>query len=165
MILTNTYKDRIGREFTYEYHDADSFDDLPTDSCTQCYGVCFYEGKMVIGFGGNKKSWGLIGGTIEPGETFEETLRREIKEESNMEILSFRPIGYQKVLNLNVYQLRFVCKVKPHGPFVVDGGEGMVERGVTEIKLIDPKDYKEYFDWGTIGDRIIGRAVELLPEL
>ncbi len=27
--------------------------------------------------------------------------------------------------------------------------------------MIDPKEYKKYFDWGEIGDRIINRAVEL----
>jgi len=35
---------------------------------------------------------------------------------------------------------------------------------VTEIKLIDPKDYKQYFDWGEIGERIIERALELLSK-
>lgn len=33
---------------------------------------------------------------------------------------------------------------------------------VTEIKLIDPKDYKKYFDWGKIGDRIMERALNHL---
>ncbi len=32
---------------------------------------------------------------------------------------------------------------------------------VTEIKLIDPKDYKQYFDWGEIGDRLIDRAMQI----
>ena len=27
---------------------------------------------------------------------------------------------------------------------------------VTEVKLIDPKDYKIYFDWGIVGDRLMG---------
>lgn len=32
---------------------------------------------------------------------------------------------------------------------------------VTEIKLVDPADYRQYFDWGEIGDRILERALEL----
>src|SRR3989344_9091570 len=164
MNLTNNYIGHSGVEYIFEYSDADSFNDLDKTKCTQTYGVCFCDGKIVIGYGGQKQSWGLIGGTIEKGETFEETLRRELREESNMEVLSFLPIGYQKVTdtrdNSFVYQLRYVCITKPFGPFVSDPADA-----ITEIKLIDPKDYKRYFDWGNIGNRIIERALELLHRL
>ncbi len=150
-----------------EYNDADSFDDLDDSFCKQSYGICFYEDKLVIVFGffgGKEREWGFIGGKREEGETFEETLRREIKEESNMEVLYFLPIGYQKVTNTTdksfKYELRYVCKVKPFGPFVSDPA-GVV----TEIKYIDPKDYKKYVNWGKIGDRLVTRALELLPKL
>ncbi|HEV7702204.1 MAG TPA: hypothetical protein VGO63_02045 [Candidatus Paceibacterota bacterium] len=33
--------------------------------------------------------------------------------------------------------------------------------GITEIKLIDPKDYKKYFDWGSVGDRLMEQALSL----
>ena len=106
----------------------------------------------------------MIGGTIEPGETFEQTLKREIQEESNMEVLNFMPIGYQKVTdtrdNSFVYQLRYACTTRPYGPFVSDPAGS-----ITEIKLIDPKKYRDYFDWGKIGERIISRALELKPKL
>lgn len=164
MILTNTYKGHAGVEYVFEYQDADSFDHLDRDRCKQTYAVCFCDDKMVIGYGGTKDAWGLIGGTIEEGEDFEQTLRREIKEESNMEILALLPVGYQKVTdnlgNEPFYQLRYVCLVKPYGPFVTDPADG-----ITEIKLIDPADIKQYFDWGNIGDRIIGRALELKNNL
>ena len=160
MSIIKNYKGRSGVEYIFEYFDADSFDQLEYSHCRQAYGVCFYGNQMVIGFGGNKKDWGLIGGTIEEGETFEEALVREIQEESNMEVLKSRPIGYQKVTDTRdgsyVFQLRYVCTVRPFGPFVVDPAGG-----VTKIKLIDPKDYKKYFDWGEIGERIVGRAVEV----
>jgi hypothetical protein len=29
------------------------------------------------------------------------------------------------------------------------------------IKLIDPKDHKQYFDWDAVGDRIMARAMEM----
>lgn len=29
------------------------------------------------------------------------------------------------------------------------------------VNFIDPKDYKKYFDWGKIGDRIMERAMEI----
>jgi hypothetical protein len=31
-----------------------------------------------------------------------------------------------------------------------------------EIKLIDPKDFKQYFDWEKIGERLMERALEML---
>lgn len=144
------------------YHDADSFDEVDPKKATQAYGVCFYKDKIVIGFGGKKKNWGLVGGTIENGETFVDTLKREIIEESNMEVLEFLPIGYQEVINGDNYkiQLRYVCLVKPLGPFVKDPGGS-----IAAIKLINPKDYKKYFNWGEVGERIMERALELKSKL
>ena len=162
--IIENYKGRSGVEYIFEYFDADSFDHLDYSKCQQVYGVCLYENKMVIGFGGKKKDWGLIGGTIEKGETFEQTLRREIQEESNMEVIKCLPVGYQKMTdtrdNSYVYQLRYACTVRPYGPFVSDPA-----LGITEIKLINPEDYKKYFNWGKIGERIISRALELLEGL
>lgn len=167
MNITEEYIGRSGVKSIFEYQDADSFDNLDYSKCRQVYGVCFYDDKIVVGYGwyaGQKQDWGLIGGTIEKGEKFEETLIREIQEESNMEVISYLPIGYQKAINTRdgdyIYQLRYACKVKPRGPFVEDPA-GVI----TEIKLIDPKDYKQYFDWGKIGDRIMARALEIKESL
>jgi ADP-ribose pyrophosphatase YjhB (NUDIX family) len=164
-LFTTTLKENAWGEFLCEYFDTGDFSVLPQDRIKQVYGVCFVDDKIVIGFGGLKKGWGLIGGSVEQGETLEETLRREVLEESNMEIISFKPIGYQKLTNQEngkvLFQLRYACRVKPLGEFKIDGGDGLSEKGITEIKLIDPLSYKEYFDWGEIGDYVIKRAVEL----
>ncbi len=164
MPLTNTYIGASGVKYIFEYEDADSFKHLDPKDCTQAYGVAFCGDKIVIGFGGNKNGWGLIGGTIERGETLEQTLAREIKEESNMEVLSSLPVGYQKVTDTrdgkHYFQLRYVCTVRPYGPFIGDPA-----RGIKEIKLINPTEYKKYFDWGAIGERIISRAMELRSKL
>jgi 8-oxo-dGTP diphosphatase len=152
-----------GEDFDLEYEDVDDFEILAKEFCTQVYGVCFCEDKLVIGFGGKKNSWGLIGGTIEPGETFEQTLKREIIEESNMAVQTWRPIGSQKITDKNggiKIQLRAVCLVKKLGDFVGDPAGS-----IKEIKLIDPLDYKKYFDWGEVGDRIMTRALELKKDL
>lgn len=136
-----------------------SFEKLPREKCRQVYGVCFYKDKMVIGWGGKKKDWGLIGGTVEKGETFEETLIREIEEEANMKVLKSAPIGTQEVFypdGSSIHQLRFVALVEPIGEFKEDP-----DGSVKEIKLINAKDYKKYFDWGEIGERIVERALEL----
>lgn len=164
MILSEEYVGKSGVKYLFEYQDADSFDALDKKKCRQTYGVCFYDDKIVIGFGGQKRAWGLIGGTIEGSETFEQTLAREIREESNIEVLSCLPIGYQKAVDTRdgsyVYQLRYGCRVKPYGPFVSDP-----DGGITEIKLISPEEYKKYFNWGAIGDRIMQRALALRDKL
>ena len=140
------------------YEDSDSFDNLLSKNVTQAYGVCFVGHRLVIVYSTKSNHWGLVGGSIETGETYEECLKREIKEESNMKVNSFLPIGYQEIVmeNKTIYQLRYICLVEPYGNFISDPDES-----VTEIKLIDPKDHKQYFDWGEIGDRIIQRALEL----
>jgi len=146
------------KHFDLEYHDADSFDELTSEKVTQVYGLCFTDGKLVIGFGGSNQGWGLIGGTIEEGESYRQTLDREVQEESNMRVLEARPVGYQKLTAADgktIYQLRYWCQVEPYGPFVADPAGS-----VTEIKLIDPYEYKQYFDWGKIGDRLVERAID-----
>lgn len=148
-----------GKEHSIEYHDVDSFTDLPSEKITQAYGVCFYNNKLVIGLRGAVQRWGIIGGTVEPGEKPEQTLVREIQEESNMKVLKYLPIGYQIVTrpdgSIN-YQLRYCCLVEPIGEFTSDPAGH-----ITAIKFIEPSNYKTYFDWGEIGDRLIERAVEL----
>jgi hypothetical protein len=138
MIIKDTLYDNEGTKHLFEYHDVFDFYHLKRSLCTQAYGVCFYKDKIVIGYGGKlKKAWGLIGGTIEKGESYGETLKREIKEESNMKILWYKPIGYQKILNTKTkkfgYQLRYVCTVEPYGEFIKDP-----DNSIVKIKLIDP---------------------------
>lgn len=163
MQIKSQFTDKEGKIAKVIYEDADSFDHLLDKKVTQTYGVCFVDDKIVIVYsikGGGH--WILPGGTIEDGETFEQCLKREIQEESNMEVVSFAPIGYQEVrFDGKVFnQLRYVCKVEPYGDFVSDP-----DGDISEIKLIDPKDYKQYFDWGEIGDKIMERAMELKSKL
>ena len=164
MEITEKYKGYSGVDYTFEYKDADTFDHLEPELCKQVYAVCLSEGKMVIVYKASKNAWGLVGGSIEKGETFEETLKREVQEESNMEVVSCLPVGYQKMIDERdgkyIYQLRYVCTAKPLGSFVSDPAGH-----ITEIKLIEPEDYKKYFDWGSIGERIISRALELKNKL
>ena len=68
-------------------------------------------------------------------------LKREVKEESNMQVLSSVPVGYQAVTigDNTIYQLRYACAVRPIDSFVADP-----DNAITEIKLIDPLSYKEF---------------------
>lgn len=101
---------------------------------------------------------GPPGGGIEKNETVEKAVEREVKEETNMKILHQEVIGYQDIYEPGkiIRQTRSFCLVEPYGEFVADP-----DGDITEIKFIDPKDYKKYFDWGEIGERIMQRAIEL----
>ena len=159
-LLTNEYINNAGVTYLFEYHECDSFDDLPQKDIRQCYAVAFHKDKFLAVNTKVSGQYGLIGGTVEDGESIKETLLRELKEEGNMKVLIFKPIGYQKVITKDgsvddFYQLRFYCEVEPYGPF-----EGDPDGTVTELVECTRDNYKEYFDWGEIGQRIIDRAYE-----
>lgn len=150
-------------ELQVTYQDTDSFAAIPPGKISQSYAVCFYGDKLVIVKNGQKGTWGLVGGSIEIGESPEECLKREVGEESNMAVKNFRPIGFQTLTFQDrkvIHQLRYVCTVEPFGDFISDPAGS-----ISEIKLIDPADYKEYFDWGEIGERIMERAIELKDKI
>lgn len=152
----------LGKPYNLVYQDCDDFSDLPREKCAQVYGVCFYKDKVVLGFSRRMQKWSLIGGTIEPNETIQETLKREIQEESNMKLLQFWPIGYQKLVGSDDgYQLRYACTVEPYGPFVEDPDAGE-DNGVDRIILVEPKEFNKYIGWGKIGDRLIERSLKIL---
>jgi len=53
--------------------------------------IPFVENKCVIIR--TDKGWGIIGGTLEPGERYLETLQRELLEEAGARFINFEPIG------------------------------------------------------------------------
>lgn len=147
----------FGKKIDLIYKDATSFDDLPIEKCKQVYGLCFYNGKIIIGFERNKKQWVLISGSREPREKLIETLAREVKEEPNMKIIKYWPIGSQYIVQEDAYQIRYCCLVEPYGPFISDP-----DGDIIKIKFIDQKDFGKYFDWDKIGDRLIKRSLDLI---
>ncbi len=152
-----------GKVFDTVYRDGDPETDLENSVIHGVHSFCFYKDKMVI-VSNSRKEWTPPGGGIEPGETYLEASTREIKEEANMKVLHQECIGYQDVWisdeNRMVRQVRMFCKVEPYGDFESDP-----DGDISEIKLIDPKDYKEYIDWGEIGDHLMIRAIEMKDAL
>jgi len=160
--LVNHYQNPItGIVSRFEYVHADSFDDIDPETVRQVYAVCLVDNQMIVVR--TERAWILPGGTREPGESIEQTLRREVQEETNMEVIEWKPIGIQKVYEDNIepyLQLRVVCRVKPFGPFESDP-----DGDILEIKLINPAIYREFFDWGEIGDAIVARARTLMENM
>jgi len=158
MEIKSTLTNRSGQVLDVIYREDDPLKDLEDKKLTGVHGYCFYKNRLVIVYSESKEYWTPPGGGIEKGETYTDATVREVLEETNMKVLHYELIGYQDISESGgiVRQTRSFCIVETIGDFISDpDGE------ITEIKLIDPKDYKKYFDWGEIGDRIIQRALEM----
>jgi 8-oxo-dGTP pyrophosphatase MutT (NUDIX family) len=156
-IETSWTSKRTGKKVVAFYEDTDSFDSLPAEKIKSVCAFCIYNNKFVIVK--NEGNWEPVAGHVEPGESLEESLIREVKEESNMNIIRFYPIGYLYTYDQDIYQARYLCIVEPYGPFVSDP-----DGGVTEIKIIDMAEIKSYFNWGEVDERIKDRISEIIKE-
>ena len=158
MEIRSTLINRSGQTTEVVYREDDPTQDLQGKALTGVHAFCFYGDKLVIVYAESKKYWTPPGGGIEPGETYEDAVIREVREETNMKVVKQQLIGYQDIYEPNriLRQTRSVCIVEPLGEFTLDPGGD-----VTEIKLIEPEDYKQYFDWGVVGDRLMEQALLL----
>lgn len=159
----STFKSQDGtRVFDYSYSYIDDFSELGDTKIKAVRAFCFCDDKLVLVWSDKKNNWMPPGGGVEMGETPEVAIIREIKEETNMRVIKHIPLGFIEVSEPDgmVTETRSFCLVEPDGPFTVDP-----DGDITEIKLVDPVDYKKYFDWGEVGDYIMQRALELLREM
>jgi 8-oxo-dGTP pyrophosphatase MutT (NUDIX family) len=122
------------------YEETDDFSHLPPEKIKSVCAFCYYDNKFVIVKNGSY--WEPVAGHIEVGETPEQALIREIKEESNMKVLKYFPIGYLYTREVDIYQTRYLCFVEPYGPFEMDP-----DGGVTEIKLVPPAGIVDVINW------------------
>lgn len=126
---------------------------LPDDiNFMQVYFIGNFNGKIpIVTYPDDKHN--LPGGGIEEGESVDEALRREAKEETNMRIVRWVPLGYQHCKESDIdlgYQLRVYADVEKIGEFVHDPGGS-----VTGNILIEPKELNATIRYGMVGERLM----------
>lgn len=117
----------------------------PLEDTTQALGICFTGARQIVLVTFNGRDWSLPGGTIEPGETLQRTLAREVQEEACARVSSSRYIGCQRVDELDgdglsYYQTRFWARVE------LD--EFRAEHEMTARRLVSPEEFRAALFWG-----------------
>jgi|WetSurMetagenome_2_1015567.scaffolds.fasta_scaffold111127_2 8-oxo-dGTP pyrophosphatase MutT (NUDIX family) len=142
------------------WHESDDFSKMK--NVRQCYGICFDNKNRIMIVSNKKDKWFLPGGTPEKGETFEQTLIRELDEEADIGIDNIIPLGYNKIEEFkegkrNVfYQLRYIAKIKKIKRQTIDPATNTQ----FERKFINPQDFLAYTLWGRPGEEMIKDALD-----
>ena len=117
----------------------------PLANTTQALGICFTHDSRIVLVTWNDTDWTLPGGTIEPGETLEQTPVREVWEEACARVRACAYIGCQRVEHLDddrpaYYQTRFWARVdlEPFAP----------AHEMTARKLVSPDEFRDTLFWG-----------------
>lgn len=125
---------------------------------TQASGVCFDEQGRILLLKQEGKKWNIPGGTPEGSETPEETLRREVYEETTVKLGKCEPIAYQEVREdgiLTKYQVRFACLVDSIEPQKIDPPKGKIHQRL----FVEPEramDYIEYPQFKELFELAVG---------
>jgi hypothetical protein len=135
-----------------EWYDVSKKEDIPDLPWQQVYVVGDFEGKVPIVTYLDAQD-NLPGGKTEPGESLEQTMFREIEEETNMQVLGWEPLGYQACTRRDTgetfYQFRAYAKLEKIGEFVNDPDGKVLGYKVVELETMN-----DYIGYGVVGDRL-----------
>ena len=101
----------------------------------------------------------LPGGGVKPHESIFQTINREAREELNMTVTSWFPLGYQKVYDdqgNEGLQLRVYAELEKLGEFTNDP-----DGSVIGYELINIEKLNDYIHYGEIGDFLVKQTKHL----
>lgn len=152
-------KPNLISEFEYEgkviveWFDIISKDEIPNLNWQQVYIIGNINNKVPVVVYDNKGD-NLPGGKTESGESINDTVHREVKEELNMRVLGWNPLGYQRLTrpwdNTPTYQFRVYAELEKIDEFTNDPGGSVIGH-----KLVELDDLNDFIRYGEVGDRLI----------
>ena len=85
----------------------------------------------------NKGSWAIPGGKVKYGETLEEAVKREIKEETNLDVKVKEPLAIVEIIKEGFHYviIDFICEII--------GGEVKASSDAEEAKFFSIEEIKE----------------------
>jgi ADP-ribose pyrophosphatase YjhB (NUDIX family) len=144
-----------GAEHHLELYATDTEPDCPI---TQCQAVPFTPAGDVVLFRHLNGYNSLPGGTVDPGESHEAALKREIYEESACSVTAIGLIGYIKDTQVETgevkYQLRYWVDVE-----VLDEPVNDPDKKALERLVVHPSEMVEKLGWGEKGQVLLDLAL------
>lgn len=142
------------KTYQVEWYTVTDKNSIPNLDWKQIYAIGDLDGQVpLVTNSKNEKDFNLPGGSVETNETLEQTLKREMIEECNMEVISWEPLGYQVVTEPDgqiVPQFRAYAKLRKLGEFVNDPGGNVIGNTLFPLDQVNEK-----IDYGDIGERIV----------
>ena len=147
------------KDITFKWIDLKDFSRIhdqidPNSRNLKVIGLCLNNGRHVALIRSNKKRfWELPGGKPRPNESWEDTLRREAKEEAQITLSYITPIGYEIVSGLDdgtQYHFGYIAKVCRVDEQKVDPESGVI----FDRKFFDHNYLKYHLKWGPIIDHL-----------
>lgn len=159
-LLHKQILDWKGTKHDLELYEADDISDLGFTN--QCQAVPFVDDDHVVLFKHIDGYYGLPGGTVEEGEKFEDTLKREIMEEAGCEVFDYGLIGYVKGTEIPSgkvkFQLRYWAHVRPVDKPQDPDGKAL------DIEIVELKDVNPKLNWGERGQVLLDLATRKYKE-
>ena len=142
-----------GDRISVKWYDVRNKSEIPDLEWKQIYVIGNYNNKVPIVIYENKGN-NLPGGHVEVGESLESAMHREIQEELNMRIVSWAPLGYQRLSRPGdkdlVFQFRVYAKLEKISDFISDPDGSVIGH-----KLVELDDVNKFINYGNVGVRLI----------
>ncbi len=146
-----------GKTIFVDWYTVTHKSNIPSLDWKQVYAIGNLDGNVpLVTSSTGMKQYNLPGGTIQPGESIEQALRRELIEECNMRVVDWEPLGYQICTNpdgTTVPQLRVYATLEKIGEFEKDPGGHVISHTLVPLDTVE-----SMIQYGEIGDAMVALA-------